>query len=225
LSTIRVKFRKGSEVKFISHLDMMNTFQRAARRAGLEAEYSQGFNPQMQMVFGAPLSLGFTSEAEYADLSFAVEYDPKFILERLGRQLPPGLELLGAAKRIVKKNIMADISYTEYTFTISGAEDIEDLAELVMSYESLPVEKVRKGKARVVDIKPMIVRFYTKGNTGSLLGAGGNEKNLNPKLLAKAISARLGRDIEFININRSNQFVERNGAMFDPISTEAMETE
>jgi radical SAM-linked protein len=64
---------------------MMKAFQRGVRRAGLMAEYSQGFNPQMQMVFGAPLSLGFTSEAEFADFTFLENYEPGFVMEQLNK--------------------------------------------------------------------------------------------------------------------------------------------
>ena len=91
LRIIRIKFKKDSTVRFISHLDMMKAFQRAVRRAGLDAEYSHGFNPQMQMVFGAPLSLGFTSEAEYADFSFTRDYEPAEVKSKLNDTLPEGL--------------------------------------------------------------------------------------------------------------------------------------
>jgi radical SAM-linked protein len=63
LYSIRVKFERSQEVKFISHLDMMKAFERALRRAGLPIGYSKGFNPHPLMVFGLPLSVGMTSQA------------------------------------------------------------------------------------------------------------------------------------------------------------------
>ena len=50
---IRLKFTKGSEVKYISHLDLMRVFQRALRRTGIPISYSSGFNPHMEISFGA----------------------------------------------------------------------------------------------------------------------------------------------------------------------------
>src|SRR5690242_15350351 len=67
LANIRTKFRRSDEVKFISHLDLMKVFERAIRRARLPIAYSQGFNPHPGMVFGLPLSVGVTSDAEYGD--------------------------------------------------------------------------------------------------------------------------------------------------------------
>lgn len=224
MKTIRVKFTKDSSVKFISHLDMMNAFQRAVRRAGLKAEYSKGFNPQMIMVFGAPLSLGYTSNAEYADLSFTKEYTPKYIMETLGKELPQGLKLIEAAHRSVKKNIMADISYAQYEFIINGLDGQEKLIEKIITAPTIEVEKIRKGKTKTVDIKPLIVEFSVENNKGMLLAKAGNSGNLNPALLAKALSEKIGKNIAFTEINRHTQFVSRSNKMVDPISKEAVET-
>ena len=60
LKTIRFKFRKTEKVKFISHIEMMNAFMRALRRAGLDVIYTQGFNPGMRLVFALPLPVGVT---------------------------------------------------------------------------------------------------------------------------------------------------------------------
>ena len=65
---LRVKFTRGEEVKYISHLDMLKVFERALRRANIPIAYNKGFNPRPQIVFGLPLSVGVTSESEYADL-------------------------------------------------------------------------------------------------------------------------------------------------------------
>ncbi|MGL4790895.1 MAG: TIGR03936 family radical SAM-associated protein, partial [Anaerotignaceae bacterium] len=65
MMTYRFKFTKGPQVKFIGHLDVMQTFQRTIKRANLPIAYSQGFNPHQLLSFASPLSLGYTSEGEY----------------------------------------------------------------------------------------------------------------------------------------------------------------
>jgi radical SAM-linked protein len=64
---IRLKFQKKGNLKFIGHLDVMRTFQKINRRAGIDIKYSAGFSPHQQMSFSNPLSLGMTSSAEYVD--------------------------------------------------------------------------------------------------------------------------------------------------------------
>ena len=68
---IIARFEKGEAVRFVSHLDIQRTFQRAFRRANIPLAYSQGFNPHPQLSFATALSLGYTSEAEWFDVKLA----------------------------------------------------------------------------------------------------------------------------------------------------------
>jgi radical SAM-linked protein len=66
---IRVWFRKGDRVRYISHLDVLRFWERAIRRAGLPLSYSQGFTPHPRLAFASPLPLGFTAEREVMDVT------------------------------------------------------------------------------------------------------------------------------------------------------------
>lgn len=222
LIIIRIKFRKDESVKFISHLDMMKAFQRAIRRAGLDAEYSQGFNPQMQMIFGAPLSLGFTSDAEYADFSFIKEYEPGFVMEKLNEVLPEGLKVLDAGVRKTNKNIMADIMYAEYEFEVFSCIE-GDIAAKLMEVQSLFVNKFRKGRKKSVDVRQLIHKAEYKENKLKILTSAGNDINLNPRLLVEAIKLNLDDSIEAKGFNRTAQFVNREEHMVSPLDLAALE--
>jgi radical SAM-linked protein len=223
LKTIRIKFIKDSSVRFISHLDMMKAFQRAIRRAGLEAEYSLGFNPQMQMVFGAPLSLGFTSCAEYADFAFAGDYEPAFVMSELNKTLPSGLRVESSGVRTIKTNIMADIRYAEYEFGFESVMTPEDIIEQILSADNLSVEKTRKGRTKTIDIRRLIVQANITANNMRVLVSAGNRDNLNPRLLAEAVAAHVDPGFRGFGYNRLEQYVERAGRMVLPLSKEALE--
>jgi len=66
---IRVWFRKGERVRYISHLDVLRNWERAIRRAELPLAYSQGFTPHPKLAFASPLPMGFSSEAELMDVT------------------------------------------------------------------------------------------------------------------------------------------------------------
>ena len=70
----------------------MKLFERALRRANIPIAYS-GFYPHPVMVFGLPLSVGVTSEAEYADFEFESKIDPLKFMENLNRELPAGISV------------------------------------------------------------------------------------------------------------------------------------
>ena len=53
---IRVKFGKEGALRFIGHLDVLRTFQKIFRRAGIPMVYSQGFSPHPIMSCSCSIS-------------------------------------------------------------------------------------------------------------------------------------------------------------------------
>jgi hypothetical protein len=96
VTKIRFRFAKREAVKFISHLDLLNTLTRAFRRAEIPMAYSQGFNPHPKISFGSTLPVGTTSEAEFADIALETYMEPDDFISRSNDELPSGLEFLEA---------------------------------------------------------------------------------------------------------------------------------
>ena len=46
-------FEKGETLRYIGHLDLMRTVQRALRRSNLPIKYSNGFNPHIRLSFSS----------------------------------------------------------------------------------------------------------------------------------------------------------------------------
>jgi radical SAM-linked protein len=167
LSDLRIKFIRGEEVKFISHLDLMKVFERAARRVNIPIAFSQGFNPHAHLIFGLPLSVGVTSQAEYADIELTEIIEPESFVTRLNHELPKGLIIVEAKDRQAKVNIMASIGAAIYEILISVPEDLEiiDFQEDIASFlakEEIIVKKEGKKGIRELDIKTMILQIKLK---------------------------------------------------------------
>ena len=96
MQKIKVKYRKGEEVKFIGHRDLMRAFQRAIRRADLPIAFSQGFNPHMKISWGNALKVGATSKSEHAELELKTWVKPDELMARLNASLPRGLAIMDA---------------------------------------------------------------------------------------------------------------------------------
>ena len=60
----RLLFSKTGRAKYISHLDLMRTFQRAFSRAGIQIKHTEGFNPHPFVSIALPLSVGYSSQCE-----------------------------------------------------------------------------------------------------------------------------------------------------------------
>lgn len=80
---IRVWFRKGDRVRYISHLDVLRFWERAIRRAELPLSYSQGFTPHPKLAFASPLPVGFTAEREVMDVTL----DERVPIDEFARRL------------------------------------------------------------------------------------------------------------------------------------------
>jgi radical SAM family uncharacterized protein/radical SAM-linked protein len=90
----RLRYTKGADLRFISHLELLRAWERTLRRSGLPLAMTQGFHPHLKLAFGPPLPVGYTSIAEYLDLEFAKP--PAADLEDvLNALLPTGLQVTG----------------------------------------------------------------------------------------------------------------------------------
>ncbi len=91
---IRVKFSKMGKGRFLSHLELLNVFTRALRRAGIPMRYSEGFHPLPRIVFGPALSVGLESRAEYVDLEIYGTIDGDEFAKVLNWELPEWIRVL-----------------------------------------------------------------------------------------------------------------------------------
>lgn len=231
LSNIRAKFRRGEEVKFISHLDLMKLFERAVRRARLPISYSQGFNPHPGMVFGLPLSVGVTSDAEYGDFDLSDdELTVQEFVERMNAQLPKGVEICSAKKRESKQNIMAIIAASEYIVVVGTQSDCndEDLQTSIHSYldqNEIIVKKRTKSGIKDTNIKDMIYDLNMELQPCdsiniikiTMLVSAGSKENLKPDLLIESLFDFLKLNYEIDRIHRTKLFVKAQDQLIDPM--------
>src|SRR5579871_4460656 len=91
---VRLRFRKGGDVRFLSHHDLMRTFERMLRRADLPFRRTQGFHPKPRLVFALSLPLGVVGLEEVVELELNDDVPPDAVRERLAAQAPPGLTIL-----------------------------------------------------------------------------------------------------------------------------------
>src|SRR6185295_3023817 len=110
----RIEFGKGATMRFLSHLDLMRTWERALRRSGLPLAFSQGHHPHIKMSFGPPLPLGFRSRAEVFDLECS--RPPGFdLVERLNAVLPDGITVTGFRPILYKTpSLMSQLEGASY---------------------------------------------------------------------------------------------------------------
>jgi radical SAM family uncharacterized protein/radical SAM-linked protein len=213
LQTMRVEFSKGEEVKYISHLDMMSTFERALKRAEIPIHFSEGYNPRPHLVFGMPIPLGYTTTKDYVDI--LLDKADENIVEKLNANLPDGIRVSAASVLDTNDSIMAQVKAAEYsvTFTqkpegfdellIKAVDKFNDSEEVFITKEKKP-KKTKRGKRyrepERVDIRPSVFTLKIEDGKLTMFVKAGSEGNIRPDLLLKALELP---ETDFL-INRDN---------------------
>ena len=90
-----INFTKEGPVAFLGHLELVELFKRAFRRAGISLSQSQGFHPQPKISFLTALPLGVPSSDEYLKVVAAEVIGASELAEGLAAQLPEGVRIKG----------------------------------------------------------------------------------------------------------------------------------
>lgn len=160
MQRLRVRFCRGEEIKFISHLDMMRLWQRAFLRAGIALAYSEGFNPHPRISLAAPLALGITSEAELMDVFCEKQVSPHWFTGALNQQLPPGIEM----RQVYlidpgQPSLPSQVCFAEYRVEVDtgkGQQDIEAAISGLLSADNLPWQHQRDTGPRNYDLRALV---------------------------------------------------------------------
>ena len=168
---LRITFAKGEAIKYISHLDMMRTWERALRRAQVPLAYSEGFNPRPKISIAAPLPVGFTGRGEVMDIVLSRRTSPYNFVKRLKPHLPPGLEILSVEEVYLSPpSLQSQMRYAEYRVVVESEEtlaQIEKRVEQVLSAQSLPRQRERKGRVTEYDLRPLIDDLWIESREGA----------------------------------------------------------
>lgn len=172
MSRVLLRLRKGEQVKYISHLDLMRAFEFALRRARVPVAYSEGFNPRPKMSFGSAVGVGTTSDDERILLSLAKDEPAEAIMERLNENLPEGIEVLSAEEvPNDARSPLAGLNASEFRLSFEcgdecSAEALEQAAKRMLEFESIPILRERAGKQKRLDLRPLLtdVRVVCRSN-------------------------------------------------------------
>lgn len=160
---LRLTFRKEGAARYISHLDLARALERSLNRAGLPVAYTQGFNRRPRLSLAAALPLGYTSEAEVADVWLTKSVGPEAFLDRLRGYMAPGISLVSASHvPLTAPSLQQQMAESIYEIHFLDAADeflLREKAEALLASPSIVCERSRpKGnKTQSIDLRPLIL--------------------------------------------------------------------
>jgi radical SAM family uncharacterized protein/radical SAM-linked protein len=213
---LRLRFSKRGAVKFISHLEQIEVFRRAARRSNLPIAFTAGFSPKVKSSYGPPLSIGQESASEYMELYFTQKVDIEEVKKEFARILPKGFKLLGA-KRIPLNFPSIDILSNVAEYKIKNTELIQTEIDKFLMQDSIMIEKIKKDRIISVNAKPLIRKFISASGTLKLQLRFGSGKTVKPEAVLNKLLENKKNYGRMYAIERTNLYVEtKKGELFLP---------
>lgn len=150
----RFEFAKTGKSRFLSHLDLMRTLQRALNRAQLPVYHTEGFNPHVYVAIALPLPLGCEGLRELADIRLYREpEDNEQPLSQLNGVLPEGIFVTRFYQPALPQK---KIAYAGYETIIRAGAMQNDLYEQMKKRLNQPQLFIKKRNGEETDIKPLI---------------------------------------------------------------------
>jgi radical SAM-linked protein len=164
MQRLRIKFSRGPEIKFISHLDIVRLWQRAFNRAGIQIAYSTGFTPHPRISLAAPLPLGVTSEAELMDIFCIKGVAPHYFTSAINQQLPAGLSVDKVYPMAFDlPSLQSQVNRAEYKVELAIEENPPDACKAIedlLKLKQLPWQHQRDTGPHQYDLRALIENIW-----------------------------------------------------------------
>lgn len=186
----RLLFRKSGRACYISHLDLMATFQRAFLRSEIDVWQTEGFNRHIYVSIALPLSVGYSSDCEILEFNLNEGASMADVPERMNAVLPEGIEVLSCYEAVTPLKRIVDLGWSvtmEYDNGIP--EGAVEGFKTILAQESCVIRKKSKKSKKgytELDIIPMIKEWSIEEQENKLLfraRIAAQNPGLNPALI------------------------------------------
>jgi len=175
-----LSFSKLEKARFFGHLELSTIFNRAIKRAGLVAKYSQGFNPLMQLSFNNALPVGMESEEEILFIYLDKDMTGDTIIDKLNKTLPEGLCITGCRPFNRFKGKNHDTSSYIIKFSDFCLEK-EQVAAFLSLPEFIVQDLSKKNKIRETDLRKAVKNIsFIDLQTIEMVLQKYNDRNVRP---------------------------------------------
>ncbi|MGD8344696.1 MAG: TIGR03960 family B12-binding radical SAM protein [Desulfobacterales bacterium] len=164
---LTVFYTKQDQARYFGHLELVNIFQRALKRAGIAVRFSEGFHPKPKISFDDPLPVGIESQQERFTLSAPDDVRPRQVMDSLNAHLPAGLVITDCLLA-PKQSPGHQLRHIRYAVDLAEGQFDK---ELLKAFNEQPdftiILSSRKGKLKKIDLKDIVVNSELR-NAGHL---------------------------------------------------------
>jgi len=168
-----LKYQKTEEGKFFSHLNLLRLWNRLVSIAGIQVNYTEGFNKTRKLYFSSPTRVGVDSYCEYIVIDTTEEADD--VEKKLKNILPSWLKILKAVDVEKKFNIPALNSRALYKISFDEYKQKREKVKAFFEKEEIITPVISHGEKKMVDIKSRIYDVKCQDKELEIICGVGNE--------------------------------------------------
>ena len=169
----RILFSKSGTAKYISHLDLMHTMERAFLRAGITIRHTAGFHPHPYVSIPLPLPLGFSSQCELMEFGLEEGCTMEELPQKMNQVLPAGIVIHDCYEGGLPFRALSFVRYDIFLeFDGNLAQAAGEAFQELVSRDHFIVQKRSKKSKRgftEVDLIPLIEGVETVQAQGDTL--------------------------------------------------------
>lgn len=199
-----IRFAKQGDLRWLSHRDLMRTWERLFRRAAVPLGMTEGFHPKPRMNFPSALAVGIAGDEELLEVELSEEWPPEQLAAAVAGQAPPGLdvkqvEVVAEGRRKVQA---VGVSFEIEVPAMRQAAASERIATFLAAAAH---QIVREGRSAPLDLRPLVQEMSLEGGVFRMRLRVDREGSARPREVLAAVGLE---DLELEGFSLTRTAVE-----------------
>ncbi|HEY2147560.1 MAG TPA: TIGR03936 family radical SAM-associated protein, partial [Pirellulales bacterium] len=181
-----IRFTKQGDLRWLSHRDLMRTWERLFRRANLPLGMTEGFHPKPRMNFPSALAVGIAGDDEVLEVELSEDWPAERLAAAIAAQAPEGLAVrkVEAASQGSKKTQAVGLTFQVDVPEHRRTAAAERIAEFLASEKH---EINREGRSAPLDLRPLVVALSVENGKLTMRLRVDREGSARPREVLAAV--------------------------------------
>ncbi|HKD36186.1 MAG TPA: TIGR03936 family radical SAM-associated protein [Pirellulales bacterium] len=181
-----IRFGKRGDLRWLSHRDLMRTWERLFRRAQVPLGMTEGFHPKPRMNFPSALAVGIAGENEVLEVELSEDWPAEQLATAIAAHAPEGLAVkrVDAAPDGSKKAQAVGLTFQVEVPEHRRANAAERIAAFLAS-ETHAIN--REGRSAPLDLRPLVVGLSLDDNALTMRLRVDREGSARPREVLAAV--------------------------------------
>jgi radical SAM-linked protein len=183
---VRIRFTKQGDLRWVSHRDLMRTWERLFRRAAVPLGMTEGFHPKPRMNFPSALAVGIAGSNEMLEVELSEAWSAERLAAAIAAQAPPGLDVLQVEIMPPgsKKAQAVGVTFAVWVPETRRAAAAERIASFLAETSH---EVTREGRSTPLDLRPLVEQLSLDDGTLTMRLRVDREGSARPREVLAAV--------------------------------------